>query len=234
MIDIEIDMRQYDCPFIDTTDDNDVAFAATHWEFNPVHQQLDTRMAVDAADKGALDQGLRALRDHERMREFDLVAKREDVARIRTTIAQTAAMESIRRHEGYITGPFHIEDGTETWHVGFDDTGRADSSLAALERDNEFSIESREELAISEVSDLVQNASAATTLIQACRSLSGIERQTLEAAAAGGYFDSPRDMDLGDLADAFDVSKPAASKNLRRSERKVVRRVVEALDDLEE
>jgi predicted DNA binding protein len=234
MIDLEIDMRQYDCPFIDTTDDNEVAFAATHWEFNPVHQELDTRMAVEAADQGALDQGLRALRDHTGMQEFDLVAKRDDVARIRTTIAQTAAMESIRQHDGYITGPFHIEDGSETWHVGFDDAGRADSSLASLERDNEFSIESREELTISQVSDLVQNAGAASTLIEACRSLSGIERETLEAAAAGGYFDSPREMDLGELANAFGVSKPAASKNLRRSERKVVRRVVEALEELED
>jgi predicted DNA binding protein len=234
MIDIEMDMRQYDCPFIDTTDDNDVAFAATHWEFNPTTEALDTRMAVEGADEGALDQGLRALRDHDQMRAFDLVAKREDVARIHTTIEQTDAMESIRRHDGYITGPFHIEDGRETWHVGFDDAGRADSSLSALERENEFGVKSREQLTISEVSDLVQNAGAASTLIQGCRALSGIEQETLEAAAEGGYFDNPREMDLGDLAEAFDVSKPAASKNLRRSERKVVRRVVEALSQLDE
>lgn len=234
MIDIEMDMRQYDCPFIDTTDDNDVTFAATHWEFNPVEEELDTRMVVEAADDGALDQGLRALRDHDHMRAFDLVAKRHDVARIQTTIEQTDAMESIRRHDGYITGPFHIEDGSETWHIGFDDTGTADSTLSALERNNEFSVRSRDELAIAELNELIQNAGAAMTLIQGCRDLSAIERETLQAAASGGYFDSPRDMDLGELADAFDISKPAASKNLRRSERKMVRRVVQAIDDLDE
>lgn len=233
MIDIEMDMRQYDCPFIDTTDDTEIAFAATHWEFDPERTVLDTRMAVEAADDGALDAGLRALRDHDQMREFDLVAKREDVARIRTTIEETAAMATIRRHDGYITGPFHIEDGTETWHVGFDDEGRADSTLSALERDNEFSVLSRNAHSIAAVSDIVQNAGAATTLIEACRSLSGIEQETLETAAEGGYFDSPREMDLGDLAAEFDVSKPAASKNLRRSERKVMHRLVEALRQLE-
>jgi len=37
-----------------------------------------------------------------------------------------------------------------------------------------------------------------------------------------------------DLAAEFDVSKPAVSKNLRRGERKMVERVVDALSDLDE
>lgn len=234
MIELEMDMRQPDCPFIDTTDDADVAFATTHWEFDPAEEALDTRMAVEAADQGALEDGLRALRDHDRMERFDLVAKQAGDARIRTTIGQTAAMETIRDHDGYVTGPFHIEDGSETWHVGFDDADRADRSLAELERDNEFTVRERAELGIPKVGDVVRNAGAATTLLTACRSLSGIERETLAAAAEGGYFDTPREMDLGDLADVFDVSKPAASKNLRRSERKLVDSVVAALDRLED
>ncbi|MFB6112217.1 MAG: helix-turn-helix domain-containing protein [Halobacteriaceae archaeon] len=234
MIDIEMDMRQYDCPFIDTTDDNEVTFAATHWEFNPVEEELDTRMVVESADSTALDQGLRALRDHDQMRTFDLVAKRDDAARIRTTIEQTDAMETIRRHDGYITGPFHIEDGSETWHVGFDDPGRADSTLSELERNNEFAVLARESHEIPEIGTLVQNAGAAMTLIEGCQALSEIERETLQAAATGGYYDNPREMDLAALAEAFDVSKPAASKNLRRAERKLVRHVVAALGDLAE
>jgi predicted DNA binding protein len=70
------------------------------------------------------------------------------------------------------------------------------------------------------------------TLIDGCRELSDTERETLETAVQGGYFESPRDATLGDLADEFDVSKPAASKNLRRAERKMINRVVEALSDL--
>ena len=39
---------------------------------------------------------------------------------------------------------------------------------------------------------------------------------------------------LGDLAEEFDVSKPAVSKNLRRGERQMVERVVDALSDLDD
>ena len=36
------------------------------------------------------------------------------------------------------------------------------------------------------------------------------------------------------IADEFDVSKPAVSKNLRRGQRKMIDRVVAALQDLDE
>jgi predicted DNA binding protein len=233
MIDIALDMRQYDCPFIDTTDDADLSFAASHWEFNPAAEQLETRMVVEAPDRYELDQGLSMLREHEGMHGFDLIAKRGGAARIRTTIRETSAMSTIRRNDGYITGPFYIEDGHETWHVGFDDEGLADGALAGLERDNDFSVRSREDTSIPEVSELMSNAGAAMTLIDGCQELSDTERETLETAVQGGYFESPRDATLGDLADEFDVSKPAASKNLRRAERKMINRVVEALGELE-
>jgi predicted DNA binding protein len=84
------------------------------------------------------------------------------------------------------------------------------------------------------MNDVVQNAAAAMTLVDGCRELSDVERQTLESAASGGYFESPRQTNLGDLAEEFDVSKPAVSKNLRRGERKMVERVVDALSELDD
>ncbi|QDX39368.1 helix-turn-helix domain-containing protein [Salarchaeum sp. JOR-1] len=233
MIDVALNMRQYDCPFIDTTDDHGIAFAASHWEFNPHAEHLETRMVVEGDDRGELDSGLSALRDHQHMQSFDLLAKRDGAAQIRTVIEKTDAMDTIRRNDGYITGPFHIRDGRETWRVGFDSTSVADDTLAALERDNEFRVESREDTSLFEMTDIMQNAGAAMTLVNGCRDLSETERRTLESAVQGGYFESPRSATLGDLADEFDVSKPAASKNLRRAERKMVERVVTALDDLE-
>jgi len=233
MIDIALDMRQYDCPFIDTTDDAELSFAASYWEFNPAAGKLETRMVVEAPDRHELDQGLSMLREHRGMEGFDLLAKRDGAARIRTTIQETSAMRTIRQNDGYVTGPFYIEDGRETWHVGFDNDGLADGALAGLERNNDFSVLSREDTSIPEISELMSNAGAAMTLINGCRELSETERETLETAVEGGYFESPRGATLGDLADEFDVSKPAASKNLRRAERKLIDRVVDALGELE-
>jgi len=233
MIDISVDMEQYDCPFIDTTDDHDVAFATAHWEFHPGPEELETRMVVEGDDQGTLESGLHALRGHENTNEIDLIAKRGEVAQLRTTIEQTDAMETIRRNDGYITGPFHIEDGSEEWHVGFDDEGAAEGTLSELERDNEFSVLSRERVTMPQINDIVQNAGAAMTLIEGCRDLSDVERETLETAATEGYFESPREATLGELADEFGVSKPAVSKNLRRGQGKMVERVVEVLRDID-
>lgn len=233
MIDLTLDMEQYDCPFIDTTDEHAVSFSAVYWEFDEANHRLDTRMLVEGADREELDSGLDSLRDHRRMCECTLLSKQEEVAHVYTTIEETSAMETIRGNGGYITGPFHIADGSELWHVGFDRQSLADQALASLEVDNDFEVVDRESTDLAELTGFVQNVDAATTLIEACRALSSRERETLKAAVAEGYFESPRRATLGTLADEFDISKPAVSKTLRRSQRKVMERVVEAAEDLE-
>jgi predicted DNA binding protein len=234
MIDITMDMEQYDCPFIDTTADHRVAFSAVQWEFDPAAEALETRMIVESDDRHELADGLATLRDHGNMGEYGLLRKSGGIAHIRTVIDQTAAMETIRDGGGYITGPFYIEDGSELWHVGFDDTGDADGTLARLEKDNEYDVLERDEPDLPELQGFVQNAGAAMTLVEGCQDLSTVERETLETAASEGYFESPRSATLATLADEFNVSKPAVSKNLRRGQRKMLQRVVEALDELDE
>lgn len=233
MIELTLDVEQYDCPYIAATDDHRVAFSTLNWEFDSTAETLETRMVVDGGDRAVLDGGLRTLREHDGILDYELVAKQCGVARIRSTIPTTNAMGVIRDHDGYITGPFHIESGSERWQVGFDSAGAADGALSALEADNEFTVETREELALAEMQGYVRTVGAAMTLVDGCRDLSATERRTLEAAVNGGYFNRPRDADLGALADEFGVSKPAVSNNLRRGEERVLSRVVDALDALD-
>lgn len=233
MLNLTVDMEQYDCPFIDTTDDNGVAFSAVQWDFDRRTDELETRMVVEGDDREELDVSLSALRAHPNMNDYTLLSRKGEVAHIRTVIEETAAMESIRSNDGYITGPFYIENGSELWHVGFDKGGVANGALSDLERGNEFDVVSRTETSMPDFQNFVQEAGAAMTLLQGCRDLSDVERETLESAISGGYFESPRSATLGNLADEFGVSKPAVSKNLRRSQRKMIERVVEALEELD-
>lgn len=233
MIDLTLDIEQYDCPFVAATDDAELAFSAVHWEFDTARRQTDSRMVVEAADRAALDTGLAVLRDHDNLAAYDLLSRRDNVAHIRTSMGQSDAMATIRDNEGYLTGPSYVEGGSELWHVGFDDPGEADAALSRLDRDNEVDVVARREPDLPELQGFVQNAGAAMTLIEGCRDLSDVERETLETAVQGGYFQSPRSATLGTLADEFDVSKPAVSKNLRRGQRKMIERVVEALEELD-
>ena len=233
MIDLTLDMEQYDCPFIDTTDDHDVAFRAVQWEFDAASRSLETRMVVEGADRSTLESGLSAVQSHPNMRSCDLFRKQEGTAMIRTEIEETNAMRVIRDNDGYITGPFHIEAGREQWEVGFDRERIASDALSELDRNNEFSVETRSEFATDELFDLLENAGAASELLEGCRVLSETERETLTVAAEKGYFDQPRGATLQMLANEFDVSDTAVSKNVRRAERKVLKRVVHAMDELE-
>jgi predicted DNA binding protein len=235
MIDLTLDMEQYDCPFIATTEEHPVSFSTVNWEFEGDRPAgLETRMLVEGPDRPAVEAGLHTLREHEGMREVTLLSKQGDVAHIRTTIDETAAMGTIRDHDGYITGPFHIEAGSELWHVGFDRESTAEAALAGLERHNEFEVVARDPVREAETSGFLENVGAAMTLIQGCQELTDAERETLEAAVDEGYFRSPRGATLGDLAEEFGVSKPAVSKRLRRGQEKAEGRIVEAMDDLEE
>lgn len=227
-------MEQSDCPFIDTSTRHDVSFSTFQWEFDESNHVLETRMVVEARDRDELNKGLQSLRDHEHMYDYGLLKRWEDIAHIRTTIAETDAMETIRSHDGYITGPFYIEQGAEIWHVGFDSQTMADTTLSDLDRNNEYVVLSREENSLPDLQELVQNANAGVELIKACKDLSDVEQATLVAAVEGGYFESPRQATLGTLAEEFDVSKPAVSKNLRRAQEKVSERVVSVLGHMED
>jgi predicted DNA binding protein len=234
MIELTLDMEQYDCPFISTTDDHSVAFSTVNWELDRTTGTLETRMIVDSSDRSTLEGGLFTLRDHDQILEYDLLAKRGGVGQIRTVIPTTHAMSSIQNHGGYITGPFHIESGSERWQIGFDTEASANGALSALDADNEFTVETRDELCLPDMQGYAQTVGAAMTLVEGCRDLSETERQTLEAAVNRGYFERPRDANLASLADEFGVSKAAVSNNLRRGQERVLSRVVDALDSLDE
>lgn len=229
-----MEMEQQDCPFIDTTAEYDVSFSSFQWNFDGADRELETRMVVEGEHREALDNALQALQDHRNMYSCTLRKRMGETAHIRTTIDETDAMKTIRAHDGYVTGPFHIEGGSETWHVGFDSTHSADDTLSDLDRNNEFSIISRRETALAEMQELIEKRDAAIELLRGSQRLTATERKTIATAFESGYFKSPRETTLGDLAEEFDISKPGISKNLRRSQHKITRSVAGALEHLDE
>lgn len=233
MLDVTMEMEQYDCPFIDTTVDHEVAFSTMHWRLDAAQEELETRLLVEGTDRGALDNGLSALRAHDNMHEYQLFSRQGDSAVVRTVIEQTDAMTVIHDRGGYITGPFQIRGGQELWQVGFDDGGTADETLYALDKNNEFTVEQRRDLELDQLFDVLGNVEAAGELLEACRSLSDVERRTIRRAADAGYFETPREATLSTLADEFDVSTTAVSKNMRRGEKKLLRSLVDALERLD-
>lgn len=229
-----MEMEQQDCPFIDTSDEYEVSFSSFQWDFDVADRELEVRMIVEAEEKEALDEALRALQNHRNMYSCRLHKRQGGTAHIRTKINETNAMETIRAHNGYVTGPFYIEGGSEVWHVGFDSERSADDTLSDLDRNNDYVVLSRRENELAEMQELIEKRDAAIPLLQGCQNLTTVERETITTALEAGYFQSPRETTLSSLADEFDISKPGVSKNLRRSQRKMAESIVRALRHVDE
>jgi predicted DNA binding protein len=234
MISMEVDMVQYDCPYIDTTEEYEITFFTKQWDFNAAENVLETRIMATGSTPEELDRGLDALRDHPNMKNFELLRRKGKKALIRSFIGETKAMEAIRNNNGYITGPFEIRDGSEMWRVGFDSKEVAEKALNELGQHNDFTVESRESVDLEDYYDVLQNVDVAGGFLDKCRELSEVERKTLTTAVEKGYFTRPRDANLSTLADEFDISKTAVSKNLRRSQRKILGEVVDAIEAVDE
>ncbi|RKD89308.1 helix-turn-helix domain-containing protein [Halopiger aswanensis] len=230
---LKLDMVQYDCPYIRTTREHDVAFHTQHWDFNHADRTLETHLMVVGQNREELSNGLESLSEYQMFRGYDLLTRKGNTAVVRSRIDETDAMRTILENDGYVTGPFVIRDGSELWNVGFDRDEQADDALSELDRNNEFTVKNDNSIHIDEFSDILQNVDSLYTLLSGLQDLTDTERETLEAAVEKGYFSTPRETSLEGLAEEFDISKMGASKNLRRSQRKILRRVVHAMNDIE-
>lgn len=229
-----LDMVQYDCPYIDTTVEHEVSFTGLHWDFNTARQQLEARVLVKAESVETLDASLETLRGHHNMKDYRLLSRRGDQAIIKNAADQTNAMKAVRENDGYLTGAFEASNGSERWHIGFDQNDVVGDALSELDRHNDFTVESRATITFEDYFDLIEHVGPAKSMLEACRSLSTVERQTLETAHRTGYFTTPREATLGTLADEFGISKTAVSKNLRRGQSKLLGEIVEAMGDIDD
>ena len=227
-----MDMVQYDCPYIAASETYDVEISGVHWDFDTAAGDLETRVMVAGADRDALDNALDLLGEHETIDDHRLLACRDEQALVNNRVEATTAMRTIRNNDGYLTGPFKASNGSECWHVGFDREKHADRALSELDRNNDFTVESRNTLSFAEYFDVIENVDTSKEVLDAIRALTDTERETLVTAMESGYFETPRDATVTDLASEFDVSTTGFSKNIRRGERKLLSALVDALDDV--
>jgi hypothetical protein len=105
--------------------------------------------------------------------------------------------------------PVEICDGTVTWDL----TAPRDRLSALADQLENFDISYRVEYVREEPSD--------ETL------LTDRQRRIVTAALEAGYYDTPRETSLTDLADELDIAKSTASETLHRAEEKIIKDFLE-------
>jgi len=105
--------------------------------------------------------------------------------------------------------PFSIQNGTATWEV-----------TAPSERLSELGTQ-LESFGISFTVDYVQQRLNDEQLV------TERQRRVVQTALEEGYYDTPRDSSLTELADSLGIAKSTASETLHRAEEKIIKHYAE-------
>lgn len=213
---VEIDLEQWDCPYVDSSEDLSEGGIYVHrWEITK--NRLKTRGVVYSKnyDVSALIE--RLVKDKNNL-EFSFVAGGKDFTMFNGAIKLTDAMK-ILSHYGYIVGPFTIRKGREIWRVEFDNENAKENALSELEKRHSFKIlcdkkfNSMDMLSAILLESLIKRSSI---------SLTPAEKKAMESAYTLGYFDVPKKRTSDEIAKTLGISKTAFCKNLSKGEKKLI------------
>ncbi|WP_232702500.1 helix-turn-helix domain-containing protein [Halobacterium wangiae] len=142
---------------------------------------------------------------------LELLWKHEDEALLQIQSSNPLLLLPVWRAGVPLTTPFDIQGGEATWKLT-----TSTSRLSSLR-------EHLEDLGIGFSIEYVREIDAS----QADQLLTDRQQEVLRTAAREGYYRSPRDATLGDVADTLDVANATCSDVLHRAEGHIVHWFVE-------
>ncbi len=155
-------------------------------------------------DPDEVEEAVEDARDHPTTTGVDVVEDTDDTTLLQfhtqAPLLMTAASESGAPFET----PFEIQDGEGVW-----DVTSARSSLSDLSR---------------RLDDLgVEYEIQHVRMVDEDSLLTDRQRELLDLAISEGYYDTPRESSLSEVAEEADLAKSTASETLHRAEGKIVK-----------
>ena len=136
-----------------------------------------------------------------------------------------SVMDVVTRNQCSPTLPPTNEGGWERWTVLAPDREAATRTFHELQTIGEVDVVSLTDADLGSLMTTVTKAQAAI------EELSPRQRETLARAVADGYYDTPRRIELTDLAAADETSVSTVGEHLQRSEGKILRALLPLLED---
>jgi predicted DNA binding protein len=159
----------------------------------------------------SIDSVLEAIRDHETIEEMSIIQRTGEAATIQIVTTRPMILLAAKRAGIPIEMPVEIQDGTATVDVS-----------AAHDRLSELG-EQFSAMGIDFEIEYIQQR------IDADQLLTERQRELLALAVAEGYYDTPRQCTLTELAEKIDLAKSTCSETLHRAEGIIVKKFVEEL-----
>jgi len=156
------------------------------------------------------------LREYEDVSAIDLMRADDDRALVQFSTTMPLLLLPARDSGVPLEMPFEIVDGDAEWEL-----------TAPQERLSDLG-EQLDAFDISFTVDYIQQHVDEEPL------LTERQRRLLTEAVAAGYYDTPREASLTDLADRLSIAKSTASETLHRAEENVIKEFVDQLAPVEQ
>jgi predicted DNA binding protein len=154
---------------------------------------------------------LTEMNEYEDVTDLELMQRKDGKALVQFTTTMPLLLFPARDSGIPLEMPFEISDGQAVWEV----TAPQDRLSALGEQLEMFDI--------SFSVDYIQQHVAEEPL------LTERQRRLVLEASEAGYYDTPRECSLTEVADRMDIAKSTASETLHRAEEKIVKQYVEQL-----
>lgn len=161
----------------------------------------------------ALPTVLTEMSEYDEVTQFDLMQREDDEALVQFATTMPLLLFPARDSGIPLEMPFEIVDGKAVWEV----TAPQDRLSALGEQLEMFDI--------AFTVDYIQQHVTDEPL------LTERQRRLVIEATEAGYYDTPRECSLTDVAERLDIAKSTASETLHRAEEKVVKQYVEQLPE---
>ncbi|MDK2876299.1 MAG: hypothetical protein PWQ22_709 [Archaeoglobaceae archaeon] len=220
-------IHQTDCPFIISSDDFEVKFYHNLIEVN--NKTTVKRGYITSKDPEELQNCLEWLFGNKKLLNHQIYEKCPNYVLLRMDLTHTHAMDLLLKNKGYIVGPFIAEKGREVWQVGFDEKESMENFLDGLYPDDYTILRHCSLPSMNEMCEIIGNIEEIALFVNTLKELTPTERNTLKKAIESGYYDQPKKANITELSDAFNISKVAVYKNLKRAENKIMKALLRLL-----
>ncbi len=183
-------------------------------EFRILAALSDEQAGVALAEVAADDPGevVSAMREYEDVTSVDTLGRGDGGLLVQFETTMPLLLLPARDSGVPLEMPFEVRDGTAVWEV-----------TAPNDRLSELGSQ-LETFGISFTVESVRQRLGETQL------LTDRQRRIVQAAIEAGYYHTPRDCSLTELADELGIAKSTASETLHRAEEKIIKRYAEELE----
>ncbi len=218
---IEITLTQNDCPHIELTKEfSDI----TIYVFNTVSvNQYEKLFSIFySINKETLDKALNKFSNNKKVRNFQIISKKNNLAALTYFIIKTAAYKKIET-VGFRLHPLTIHNGIEKWFF-LDESSNEISYKELLSKfnDENTSIVSILELTTKNFLDeFLKNISFIN--FNKLDILDDEDKELLSMLIKAGYFEWPRKVSLTYLSKNLNIPKSTISYRIRKLEKSIIR-----------